>query len=291
VAPAHLKARETCPKPGDLHWDTLQNALKSGWRLAGVHICGSESARAFVRMVEEARQANGWSMEDVRQMRMTGEHCGVIGKNPEIMEMFKNYNMILSCGPDIVDESPDWIKDYGEQMNQYVLPFNTWIKNGVGLVGQHYGSGSSNPGRQGFRPPFFMLWQAVTRKYDGQVWQPEERIHRVHALKMYTSWAAEYVRKPEKLGSLEEGKYADLLVIDRDYFTVPEQDILKVRPLMTMVGGRMVVLQPSLARQFNTQPVGPVYGFEDHDVEHIGSSLADIAAKYGHQAQPQQGEM
>ena len=46
-APAHIKAREVCPKPGDLPWDVLENAMKSGWRLAGVHICGSESARAF----------------------------------------------------------------------------------------------------------------------------------------------------------------------------------------------------------------------------------------------------
>jgi predicted amidohydrolase YtcJ len=280
VAPAHIKARESCPKPGDLHWDTLQNALKAGWRLAGVHICGSESARGFVKMVEDARQAMGWSMEDIRALGMTGEHCGVIGKNPEVMSMLKDYNITLSCGPDIVEESPDWIADYGDQMNDYVLPFNTWIKNGVKLVGQHYGSGSGNPGSRGFQPPFFMLWKAVTRKYDGKVWQPEERIDRVHALKMYTSWAADYVRKPEKLGTLEEGKFADLLVLDRDFFTIPEDDILKVRPLMTMVGGRMIVLQESLARQFGTEPVGPAYTFKDEDVAHIGLPLSEIAARF-----------
>ena len=84
-----------------------------------------------------------------------------------------------------------------------------------------------------------MAWQAVTRKYDGQVWQPEERIDRVQALKMFSSWAAEYVRKPDQLGSLEVGKFADLLIIDRDYFTVRVDDILKIRPLMSVVGGEM----------------------------------------------------
>ena len=54
-APPHIKAREVCPKPGDLMWDTLENALKAGWRLAGVHMVGSESTRAFIRMIEEAR--------------------------------------------------------------------------------------------------------------------------------------------------------------------------------------------------------------------------------------------
>ena len=168
---------------------------------------------------------------------MTGEHCGLIGKSPEIIQKLKDYGIILSCGPDIVDESPDWIKDYGPQMNDYMLPFRTWIDSGVKLVGQHWGSGARNAGTQRFQPPFFMAWQAVTRKYDGQVWQPEERIDRVQALKMYSIWAAEYVQKQDQLGSLELGKFADLLIIDRDYFTVPVDDILKIHPLMTMVGG------------------------------------------------------
>ena len=282
-APAHIKARETCPKPGDLHWDTLENAMKAGWRLAGVHICGSESARSFFKMVDRAREVNGWSMEDVRQLQMTGEHCGLIGKSPEIIQKLKDYGIILSCGPDIVDESPDWIKDYGPQMNDFMLPFKTWIDSGVKLVGQHWGSGARNPGTQRFQPPFFMAWQAVTRQYDGQIWQPEERIDRVQALKMFSIWAAEYVQKQDQLGSLEVGKFADLLIIDRDYFTIPVDDILKIHPLMTMVGGKVIVLQAPLARDFGVQPVGPAYDFTDDDVEHIGGPLVEIAEKFRQQ--------
>ena len=44
----------------------------------------------------------------------------------------------------------------------------------------------------------------------------------------------------EDLGTLEAGKYADLLVLDRDYLTVPIDDIRNVQPEMTMVGGRVV---------------------------------------------------
>jgi len=279
-APAAIKAREVCPEPGMLMWDTLENAMKAGWRLAGVHICGSESARSFFKMIDNARAVNGWTMEDVRNMHMTGEHCNLIGKDPKIIQQLKDYGVILSCGPDIIQESPDWEKDYGPEILKFVEPFNTWIHSGVKLVGQHYGSGANNPGSRNFQPPFFMLWQAVTRRFDGKVWEPEEKIDRVHALKMYTNWASEYVRKPDKLGSLEVGKFADLLVIDRDYLTIPEDDILKVRPLMTMVGGKMIVLQAPLAKDFGTEPVGPAYTFKDEDVEHIGLPLVDISKKF-----------
>ncbi|MCH8319930.1 MAG: amidohydrolase family protein [Acidobacteria bacterium] len=256
IAPPHIKAREVCPVPGELPWDTLQNAAAAGWRLAGVHMCGSESARAFFTMIDRAREVNGWSMQQVRDLRMTGEHCNLIGKSPEIIQQLKDYGIILSCGPDIVGESPAWVKDYGEQIQPFILPFKTWIDAGVKLVGQHYGS----------TPPFNKLWQAVTRQFDGVVWQPEERIDRVHALKMWTSWASEYILKQDKLGTLVAGKFADLVVMDRDYFTVPVDDILKIRTPMTMVGGKIIQLQESLASDFGIEPVGPVYDFSDEDV-------------------------
>jgi len=71
-----------------------------------------------------------------------------------------------------------------------------------------------------------------------------------------------------------------LLVIDRDYFTIPVDDILKIRPLMTMVGGKMVVLQESLAKDFGMQAVGPAYTFADEDVDHIGKPRSEIVAKF-----------
>ena len=256
VAPAHIKAREVCPVPGELPWDTLQNAAAAGWRLAGIHMCGSESTRAFFRMIDMARKINGWTMQQVRDMRMTGEHCNLIGKDPEMIRQLKEYGLILSCGPDLVSESPAWIRDYGDEIQPFILPFKTWIESGVKLVGQHYGS----------TPPFNKLWQAVTRKFDGVVWQPEERIDRVHALKMWTSWASEYVLKEDKLGTLEEGKFADLIILDRDYFTVPVDDLLKIRVPMTMVGGKIMQLQASLASEFGVDSIGPVYDFSDEEV-------------------------
>ena len=123
-------------------------------------------------------------------------------------------------------------------------------------MGQHYGSS----------PPFNKLWQAVTRLHDGVVWQPDERIDRVHAMKMWTSWASEYILKQDKLGSLEVGKFADLVILDRDYFTIPIDDILKIRTPLTMVGGDIKQLQESLANAFGVAAIGAVYDFDDDEL-------------------------
>jgi predicted amidohydrolase YtcJ len=283
-APPHMKARETCPHVGDLHWDTLENAIKAGWRVAGVHTCGSESLRLFIQMVDRARAATGMTVQQIHDMHFSLEHCDLIGKQPDVIDKLKRYGIILSCGPDYIGHWRDWIKDYGpltDNLEDFMLPFKTWIESGVQLVGQHYGSGAFRTGEggntagRGLNPPFFMLWQAITREFDGKVWQPEERIDRVHAMKMWTRWAAEYVRHPDQLGSLEEGKWSDLLVIDRDYFTIPVDDILKIRPLMTMVGGKIEALNTSLASEWGVEPVGHQYNFDDNQLEWIGKPFTE----------------
>jgi hypothetical protein len=276
-APAPIKAREVCPKPGDLPWDVLLNAMKSGWRLAGVHMCGSESARMMFKLIEQARADNGWTLQEVHDMHFTGEHCNLVGKQPDVIEGLKKYGIILSCGTSMA-EAPLWIADYGPSIEPFIRPFKTWIESGVKVVGQSWGY--SVPGTMSFRSPFTNTWMAITRKYDGKVWEPDERIDRVHALKMWTSWAAEYVQKPQKLGTLELGKFADLLVIDRDYFTIPEDEILQIHPLMTVVGGKIVVLQDSLARELRMPPVGPIFDFVADDINHWGKPVAEIAKKF-----------
>ena len=55
---------------------------------------------------------------------------------------------------------------------------------------------------------------------------------------MYTTWAA-YLQHAEKdRGSIEVGKLGDLVVIDRDYLTCPEDEIKSITPVMTIVGGK-----------------------------------------------------
>ena len=63
---------------------------------------------------------------------------------------------------------------------------------------------------------------------------------------MFTRWAAEYVLRENVLGSIEPGKWADLMVLDRDYMTIPENEISKTQVLLTMVGGRIAYEMPAI---------------------------------------------
>ena len=90
---------------------------------------------------------------------------------------------------------------------------------------------------------------------------PEEAINRVQMLKMATSYAARYVLREKELGTLEPGKLADFVVLSKDYFTIPEEEIPTVIPLMTVLGGRTIVLREELARDIGLSAVGPQFKF------------------------------
>jgi predicted amidohydrolase YtcJ len=67
-----------------------------------------------------------------------------------------------------------------------------------------------------------------------------QTITREEALIAHTRSNAVFLFQEGNLGSLAPGKYADLLVLDRDYLTVPESEIKDIRPVITMVGGKIV---------------------------------------------------
>jgi predicted amidohydrolase YtcJ len=88
--------------------------------------------------------------------------------------------------------------------------------------------------------PFYNLSFAVTGKMVGGHKVNHQTVTREEALIAHTRSNAVIVFQEGNLGSLAPGKYADLLVLDRDYLTVPEDDIKDLKPVLTMVGGRVV---------------------------------------------------
>ncbi len=88
--------------------------------------------------------------------------------------------------------------------------------------------------------PFYTLSFAVTGKMIGGHHVNRQSVTREEALIAHTRSNALILFQEGNLGSLAPGKYADLLVLDRDYFTIPVDQIKDIKPLMTMVGGRVV---------------------------------------------------
>lgn len=92
--------------------------------------------------------------------------------------------------------------------------------------------------------PFHGLYASVTRQgRDGEPeggWYADQALTRAEALHSFTLAAAYAARQEDRLGSLEPGKWADFILIDRNYFTIPASEIDDIQVLQTWVGGEKV---------------------------------------------------
>jgi len=150
----------------------------------------------------------------------------------------------------IVDVQPGWLhfdvpalqRVFGLQNMRYFFPLRSYIDRGIIVAGgsDHMIGHNKNTAVNAFNP-FFNMWACITRRTrEGQVIYPEEKITRQEALKMWTIWAA-FLQFGEKTrGSIEPGKFADLVVIDRDYLSCAEDEIRRIEPVATIVNGRVV---------------------------------------------------
>ncbi|AMN41045.1 amidohydrolase [Rhodoplanes sp. Z2-YC6860] len=124
----------------------------------------------------------------------------------------------------------------GSEPLRFVPPIVTAAKMGVPI-----GGGTDAHRVMGPNPFVSLQWMLDSKTVGGTVMRgPEEIPSRIEALRIYTEGSAWFVFDEDKRAALAAGKLADLAVLDRDYLTVPVDEIGGIVSLLTMVGGRVV---------------------------------------------------
>ena len=214
--------------------DFVEDAVASGLRWAGTHTAGDKALDMTLDAIEKGSARAGYSLDQIRAKEHAIDHC-TMSPRPDQIPRLQKLNITMSCAPKYIEESPRVLRDYGEKYLTWVAPVKSLLDANVKTVMEVDDNEIFKVGTV-----FHYIDVLVNREVEGKVYNGRERIDRVRALKMSTSWAAEYVQRQNLLGSLERGKFADLLILDNDYFSVPERDIRKIKSLLTMVGGKIV---------------------------------------------------
>ncbi|MDR0851718.1 MAG: amidohydrolase [Clostridiales Family XIII bacterium] len=203
------------------------------------HCIGDAAVRWGLDIFEHANAETG-NPKNTKKIRNTIEHIESI--QPEDIPRFKELGVIASVQPAhlVLDEN-EKISRIGKARSRWEWPFRTLLDQGAHLAfGTDYPVVGLNP--------FKNIYAAVTRcNYDGTPAgvNPEERISLSEALKRYTAGSAYVFSRESELGTLEEGKLADIIVVNKNLFEIPEIDILKAEVDLTIFDGKEIYKKES----------------------------------------------
>ncbi|MDB5307609.1 MAG: putative TIM-barrel fold metal-dependent hydrolase [Gemmataceae bacterium] len=147
------------------------------------------------------------------------------------------------------DVQPAWLwkdgntllKVLGPKRMRWFQPYKTWLEyttigGGSDHMLRYDPLDSTNPWS-----PWLGIWVALTRQLErGGVLEPGEALTREQALRLYTINNAYLHHEEKEKGSLEVGKLADLIVVDRDVLTCPVDEVRDTKVLLTVIGGTVV---------------------------------------------------
>jgi predicted amidohydrolase YtcJ len=218
----------------------VQTTIESGLQFTA-HSVGDGAVHTLLdAYVELARRM------PIRKVRPCITHCNFM--SAEAVRKLAELGVVA-------DIQPAWLyldtrtltAQFGYDRLRYFQPLKSLFEAGAIVGGgsdhmQKIGSlRSVNPYN-----PFLAMWTTITRKakwYDGRL-HPEEALSREQAIRFYTANNAYILFLDDRVGSLEAGKLADFIVLDRDLLTCPVDDIKDTHVLRTYIDGKLVYIRP-----------------------------------------------
>ena len=236
-------ARRAAPITQNYFGEWVLASGRDGLRFANTHVAGDRANANMITFMEKLQAQYG--KDSTKNWAL--DHCGMV--NPKDFPRMAKVGVTVSCYVALsVNGASNMARAYGEDVaNSFPSPLGSMVKAGVKVVLES----DSNS----------FLWEdieaAVTRKdRSGKVWGPQDRVDRPTALRMITRWAGDYFLKGDQIGSIEKGKLADLVVLDKDYMSVPEDDIGSIRPQLTIFDGKPVYVHPNFSAEYSLKPEG-----------------------------------
>ena len=202
-------------------WREAQHLVaEAGWRNENA----VQNLAGLTQVVEAYEAVN--KEFDITQKRWVVHHV------PQVNADLLNRLKALGCGVEM--GAFRWVTSSDPKMVAGP-PFRTIVDHGI-QVGIHGDGVHIAP-----LNPWLHIYYATTGVNSfGDKVNADQQLTRAEALRLFTRNNSWFLRMEEKIGSIEPGKLADLAVLDRDYFTVPDAEIRKIRSVLTIVDGKIV---------------------------------------------------
>lgn len=206
---------------------TIMNAYKQGYRISA-HANGDRAIAMYLDIMEEAQRK--YPREDPRNRDI---HCTVI--TPELVERIKDLDILPTIfGPYVYYHGDKLIPAFGEKRLERMFAARSFLDADVKIAAH-----SDHPCAP--YPPLMAIHGLVNRRTKtGKPIGQSQKISVKEALKLYTTYSAYQQLDEDKLGSIEEGKLADMVVLGEDILTVDPEKIKDISIERTIIEGKTV---------------------------------------------------
>jgi predicted amidohydrolase YtcJ len=201
-------------------------------------------------LLEEIQNKFGVNIADYR---FSSDHCGYISETQA--QRAKKLGITFSCTPGAMMNGDrgnvgaySMIYDRERAADAY-SPFRRLSRSNM----------KPSAHCEGHQDWDFSCMQLMMTRKDmttGALWGPQQTVDRREALYTFTRWAAWHVWKEKNIGSIEPGKWADLVVLDKDYMNLPADQFFSINPLLTIAGGKVAFSDPKYAGSVGLPTVG-----------------------------------
>lgn len=207
----------------------------AGW-IFTAHVTGGGGVDTLLAAFEEVQQSR-----DIRNKRFSIIHGNFF--TPEAIRKTADLGIYANMQAAwFFKDTPLLFEVLGAERVKTFHPYKSMVEAGIVINGgsDHMVKTDPNVSINPYNP-FLAIWSMVTRKTErGTVFNGEEAVSRIEALKMYTVNNALSTFEENIKGSLEIGKVADLVVLSADILTCPEDEIRDIESMLTMVNGKAV---------------------------------------------------
>lgn len=208
-------------------WAAIARAHAGGWQI-GVHAQGD---RAIERVLDAYEAAMVAAPRPDPRHRI--EHCG--GPRPDQLDRMARLGIVAVGQPRYFwDAGDDWLTAFDPERAHRLQPYREMAERGVRFVI------STDAPVASYRPVDTIATAVLRRTVGGAAIGPGQALTVPEIVRAYTIEAARSFFAEDRLGSLEPGKLADLVVFDGDLFATPPERIADRAVALTMVGGNIV---------------------------------------------------
>jgi predicted amidohydrolase YtcJ len=200
----------------------------------GIHAIGDKANRMALDAYELTQKLNG-----IRERRHRIEHAQVLSRND--LSRLGELGVVASMQPLHCIEDMQWAESrIGQHRCRYAYAWKSLLTNGAALAfGSDWPVVSMNP--------LLGIYAAITRRdtlgYPVTGWFPQERLSLEEAIDAYTFGSAYAESMENEKGSLEPGKLADIVVLNKNLFEISPKQILKTKVIYTILGGQIIYSQ------------------------------------------------